>query len=379
MSEKTRKRFIALDSWRGLAAVLVAFGHLKTSGALTGLAISTTSYRFVDFFFVLSGFVIAHSSTKRLAGSWRDAAHFLVRRIARLWPLHVFVLLLFALHQFALLAANRLGVLQDPQAFSEGFSAKYLPANLFLVQAWELLPEATWNKPAWSISTELFAYITFALTCVVLRYSAWALMTAIAGCCVLIAVFKPEVMTSTYSLALVRCLGGFGLGVLAHQIYLRIAYITLPLPSLVEYLTIIAIGAAVLLTPYDMSFLILPVFSIGILVFALEQGSLSRLLRRPTFVFLGERSYSIYLVHAFIALAVLSVAAVFGRIGTLPDGNTGIILSPLVGDLVILLFLMATVAFSHITYACIELPGQRLGQTIVTRNVRNRGQNAKHI
>ena len=64
------KRFEALDSWRGIAACLVAFYHLhkmSVNGHLTGLALQLNSYFFVDFFFVLSGFVIAANYQQRLA------------------------------------------------------------------------------------------------------------------------------------------------------------------------------------------------------------------------------------------------------------------------------------------------------------------------
>src|SRR5690606_39856368 len=52
------------------------------------------SYLFVDYFFVLSGFVIAHAYAGRLATA-RDGRRFMVRRLGRVWPLHVLVLAAF--------------------------------------------------------------------------------------------------------------------------------------------------------------------------------------------------------------------------------------------------------------------------------------------
>jgi peptidoglycan/LPS O-acetylase OafA/YrhL len=72
------KRFAALDSWRGLAACLVALHHLSRSmdSHVNALGLIPNSYLFVDFFFVLSGFVIAANYEQRLAEGfsvWRFA------------------------------------------------------------------------------------------------------------------------------------------------------------------------------------------------------------------------------------------------------------------------------------------------------------------
>lgn len=55
------ERFLVLDSWRGICALLVALFHFPTSSIISQSAFVGGSYLFVDFFFVLSGFVIASS------------------------------------------------------------------------------------------------------------------------------------------------------------------------------------------------------------------------------------------------------------------------------------------------------------------------------
>ena len=52
-------RFYALDSWRGIAAVMVALFHMPIAWSLYDVGIVRHAWLFVDFFFVLSGFVIA--------------------------------------------------------------------------------------------------------------------------------------------------------------------------------------------------------------------------------------------------------------------------------------------------------------------------------
>src|SRR5688500_7682636 len=84
-------RFKALDGWRGLCALSVALMHLNFAGNYQDVHFVDNAYLFVDFFFVLSGFVISHSTWDRLS-STQDLTSFVVRRFARLWPLHATVI-----------------------------------------------------------------------------------------------------------------------------------------------------------------------------------------------------------------------------------------------------------------------------------------------
>ena len=92
--EMTKMHFRVLDSWRGVAALLVAIFHLNLYSALYPLDFIRNAYLFVDFFFVLSGFVITHSYAARL-GTIEELGSFALKRFGRLWPLHVAVLLAF--------------------------------------------------------------------------------------------------------------------------------------------------------------------------------------------------------------------------------------------------------------------------------------------
>ncbi|MEQ1649115.1 MAG: acyltransferase family protein, partial [Hyphomicrobiaceae bacterium] len=92
---------IALDSWRGLAAVLVALHHFVSTGTLTGNALVQNSWIFVDFFFLLSGFIIA-ANYKSNINSGGDLKNFMLLRLGRLWPLHIVMLALWFLFELAI-------------------------------------------------------------------------------------------------------------------------------------------------------------------------------------------------------------------------------------------------------------------------------------
>ena len=63
---KTTVRFEVLDAWRGIAALMVAVFHFNALHHAAYMPFVRNSYLFVDFFFVLSGFVIAHAYAERL-------------------------------------------------------------------------------------------------------------------------------------------------------------------------------------------------------------------------------------------------------------------------------------------------------------------------
>jgi peptidoglycan/LPS O-acetylase OafA/YrhL len=54
-----KARFVALDSWRGFCALLVALYHVPVTAFVFLNPLVRGSFLFVDFFFVLSGFVIS--------------------------------------------------------------------------------------------------------------------------------------------------------------------------------------------------------------------------------------------------------------------------------------------------------------------------------
>jgi peptidoglycan/LPS O-acetylase OafA/YrhL len=77
MTQPRRIRFVALDSWRGLCALLVAVYNARSSSS----SFLTHASLFVDFFFVLSGFVITHAYMTKLE-TRLDMYSFVLRQTA---------------------------------------------------------------------------------------------------------------------------------------------------------------------------------------------------------------------------------------------------------------------------------------------------------
>lgn len=61
-------RFDALDGWRGIAALMVSLFHFNAYHHFVASPFIRNAHLYVDFFFVLSGFVIAHAYADKLTG-----------------------------------------------------------------------------------------------------------------------------------------------------------------------------------------------------------------------------------------------------------------------------------------------------------------------
>jgi len=84
------RRYEALDGLRGVAAVAVMLYHI---GGWTGRPwLAAHGYLAVDFFFCLSGFVLAHAYGRREIG-WLG---YMRARLIRLWPLIAITMLTFS-------------------------------------------------------------------------------------------------------------------------------------------------------------------------------------------------------------------------------------------------------------------------------------------
>jgi peptidoglycan/LPS O-acetylase OafA/YrhL len=119
-------------------------------------------YLGVDGFFILSGLVLALAHP-RLPLAPGALAAFWLRRLQRIYPVHLaMILLLFLLLGIAAAA----GIApRDPARFAPA----ELLRSLLLVHGWGLSDGWAWNYPSWSISTEWAGYLAFPLLWLAVR------------------------------------------------------------------------------------------------------------------------------------------------------------------------------------------------------------------
>ncbi|QJP13929.1 acyltransferase [Starkeya sp. ORNL1] len=367
------ERFEALDSWRGICALAVAIFHfsfvMKTE--ILQNAILSNSYLFVDFFFVLSGFVVCHAYRDRL-GSPRKVGGFVLRRFGRLWPLHA--VLLFAL-MLMVMAINLYGRHPDNFTIDEakgGYSLVALALNTVLLTAMGLYGNA-WNSPAWSIGAELYTYLLFAAVVVFAgKRLLGASLALMLGASLVLLAFAPALMNSTADFGFVRCIGGFFGGVATYHVHEATRDRKLPLPSVAEIGVVALAGLFMLLAGdgpdevHALSLLAPVVFGAAILVFARERGALSKVLQVRPLRALGRWSYSIYMVHMPLLVLLGYAVWLYGdlsaaslQVDTMVEGHVKQLYDlgdPAATHLMMAGFLATVVLAAAWTYRLVEAP-----------------------
>jgi peptidoglycan/LPS O-acetylase OafA/YrhL len=365
-------RFRALDGWRGVCALLVALHHIEIHGWLYYEPLVRNGWLFVDFFFVLSGFVIAHSYGDKL-GDGARIRDFIVRRLGRLWPLHLVMLgALIALELAHLVLQHTHPIPGEHLAFAADRSPFAILTNLFLVQAMGMHDYETWNGPAWSISCEFYTYLVFAAVCfLTVRRGPRLIVSgllALLGVLVL-ARYSDFGMRETFHWAIFRCFFGFFVGVLAYEAWRAGGWRWFAGRTAAEIAALAAVALFLTVVPgiRPLEYLATPLFAVVVLVFANESGAVSRLMTLRPAAALGRWSYSIYMVHTFVIASLFSVLHVaemkLHRTWLIhqPDGNAVIDLgSTAANDLLMLGFVAVAVALSAATYRFVEMPGQAL-------------------
>jgi peptidoglycan/LPS O-acetylase OafA/YrhL len=305
-------RFEALDGCRGLFALMVALMHLQLGNDLFTHPFVRASYLAVDFFFVLSGFVIAHATRLHDAG---DLARFAWRRFARVWPLHALMLCMFLGLELLKLVLQLRGVGGDTPAFAPNTQVDpgAIPAHLLLLHGMHLFPRLTWNLASWSISAEYYTYLLFAV-CALYARRIWLTALTLAAIGATLLGRDAADMDVTFDLGFLRCVFGFFTGVLVQR-----AFASRPTASARRATAreLGCLGLAVVLqalTGANRWSLLAPlVFAPAIFVFAREQGALSPALKSPPLKALGRWSYAIYMVHGWLYVMIFRVAHILER------------------------------------------------------------------
>lgn len=133
----------------------------------------------VDLFFALSGFILTHTYLTKMGPRihGRATLRFWWLRLARIYPVHLVMLVIAGLAVFA--QARVLGESVDRDWWNPVDFLK----NLLLIQEWGPNPERGWNFVAWSLSMEWLAYLAFPILVIALfrfhrRMPTWGLVVA---------------------------------------------------------------------------------------------------------------------------------------------------------------------------------------------------------
>jgi peptidoglycan/LPS O-acetylase OafA/YrhL len=292
----------SLTGIRGAAATWVVFYHVHERDELHGVVKTFLmhGYLAVDLFFLLSGFVMALSYGRLATAGWSFNSYktFLMHRFGRIYPLYFLMTCAIALT--IIIGWSKALPMQN-------FGSLFL-ANSALVQAWFSLPNI--NAPAWSISTELAAYLLFPLLgAFTLTTRRPVLLVAVPlacwlALCVLHFVPKPlgdADRTGPLDLysgwtALLRCLSEFTIGLGAYRLTQSGWIGRWTGEPFVAYAVTAALLGLLCLPDTDVPAVM--AMSTLLLVLASGRDGVSNLMSSRVVFFLGEISYSMYLLHS---------------------------------------------------------------------------------
>jgi len=359
------RRFDVLDSFRGIAAIFIIIHNIRFSDSITELTFFENGRIFVEMFFVLSGFVLTHG----YAFKPLNFKSFFISRTFRIFPLHLFMLLLVVASEIIKYIAYHYGVPFNHVPFTEGEAPSFLIYHLLLVQSWlPFVPSTGFNNPSWSISIEYYMYMIFFITLLfkqIDKIYLWIFISAISFIFLINDLGIYEVS---------RGLSSFFLGSLMYLLYKKSYTPLLSLSknyfSIVEIVILVSIIYILSSDLYYKAIIATFIFSIQMFTFAFEKGIVSIFLKKSLFLYIGKLSYSIYLLHYFILSIVMFISIILNKFGfessLIIEGVRFIDFgNAIINNLVLFSIISLVIFLSKYTYKYIELKWQKIGKKLL--------------
>jgi peptidoglycan/LPS O-acetylase OafA/YrhL len=308
----TKKHYEILDGLRGVAAIIVVVFHLfeTFSGGNHLKQIINHGYLAVDFFFVLSGFVIGYAYDDRWGKMTLKG--FFKRRLIRLHPMIIMGMTIgaigfyFSASPVVFPHISEVPVWKMLAVMLIGYTLLPVPTSLDIRGWGEMHPL---NGPAWSLFFEYVANILYALFIRKFSKKLLTLLVFVAGCALIhLAVTSPHgdviggwsLEPHQFRIGLTRLMYPFFAGLLLSRIckpgqiknafvwcsLLVIAILSFPRVGGSEHLWINGV--------FD-SFSIL--FLFPAIVYMGASGEIKGKVMSKICLFLGDISYPIYIIH----------------------------------------------------------------------------------
>lgn len=301
-----------LTSLRGFAALGIVLYHARLFfPALRhpGVApIIDKGYLWVDFFFILSGFVLTHVYGSRLgtAVNSRTYRSFMVKRFSRIYPLHLAILLASLVCAIWLTPWRFSGFTSAPDRIWSFFT------HLMLLNSVHLTSNLSWNIPAWAIGAEMLSYTIFPQILWVTHRVRPMIAGAIYLCSLvflaaLVANLAPRGnLDMTWDYGFLRCLLEFTGGVILCNLYFQKRTSRMLRSDLAPVISLAAIVAVMYLDGPDL--LVVPANGALIVTTAANNGRIKSLLSFQFLQWFGDISYAMYLVHWLILWVFFDVS-----------------------------------------------------------------------
>lgn len=288
-----------------------------------------------------------HVYSKKIQDNCINERSFFILRISRLYPLHVITLLIVAFIQYYRLFSGK-GFFQ-----CEINDLYHLMLNLLFVQSGFFESGLSFNGPSWSLSCEIVAYILFFY---VLKKFKNPLPVFVFFIFIGMSILHKQLNSPFFNASIAKMLVGFFVGCLTYSLNLQILKLENKRKNIVFFVIfiltlIIAImvnkaGYMKIFGQWDkvMPLLVYPL----VILAALNVFYLNKFFSLKPFTYVGDLSYSIYLLHFPVQLMMVTFLPM---IGLVPDYNSWIGLA---------VFIIITTALASLSYHLIEKPLQNL-------------------
>jgi len=360
-----------LTPLRGIAALLVLIFHSN----LMVMPFNSSNVNFmsgwlwVDFFFVLSGFIIFYVYGESFKESITTASYwrYIKARFARVYPLHFFTLIWCLI---CAIVINHYANGIHP-FFGDMLGPMGAIPSLFFIQSLGLYTGVPLNTPSWSLSTEWWVYMIFPLMVPFFTYlkNFGMIFTTlfIIGFFVFIKYFLgpianplpggPPTLNVITDFGIFRCLAGFLAGMLVFRIYEEGIGYSFLRNSWVFVVFFAGVVTAMVVGIEDI--LIVAFFPFIILSAAHNNTSIKKVLDTSILQRLGDWSFSIYMVHVPIMYLILLYQVQLNpeKLATFPPPPADPATYP-VGLLVCIGIVAATLLVASFTYRYIEVPAR---------------------
>jgi peptidoglycan/LPS O-acetylase OafA/YrhL len=349
MSYKLDKAYPGIELLRFLSALAVLVWHYQHYAyGPSGFSIERDRQPFYDFlsffysygvygvqlFWCISGFVFFHVYSESIKNRNVGFSVFWIRRLARLYPLHILTLVIVLLFQFAFNFKN------DYFFVYPYNDIKHLVLNLFMASHWGMQDGYSFNGPIWSVSIEILIYVAFFF---------WAFINSFVTRMILIVVL----ILALYFIQrteLLECLllffsGGVAYRIINHAVFFircLLFFLLIFINGITLYNIVDAGGIYAVSPSYRM---------IQIVLLCMVLTCTAAIIRVDGFqcklIFgLGNLTYSIYLIHFPLQLGMVLL---FSTMDLKLDYTS---------NWLFVFYIIGTISLSMATYKYIELPAR---------------------
>ncbi len=310
----------------------------------------------VDFFFVLSGFILTYTYHDQWKSKRFDYRGFLIKRLARIYPVYFLTLICVVVILFII-------------SMRSTFNADYtiidvgvLP-HLFMVQAWLGTSPTDYNIVSWSVSAEFFAYLLFVRFLMVLKED-----TPVFNFILSLFVFYMTYFGAQYfvgrpsvrmiELSIIRIVPEFALGVSTYFLFSRYQVTSYLGRHIIFCYTALCVSVILQLG----NLFAVPLFCYLVFLYAdKSRRNEPTFLDLPILQYLGRVSYSLYMVHYIVWLFIVCLLVFifdFSSFKILDDYlQHGI--STEVRCVFMFIYMVCSVFAAMMMYHLCEVPGRR--------------------